>query len=133
MVLGCLAPIEHAVVADDASPPMPKRCGNLRREGTPRGGLHIPPRRQEQQLAGIVNALEHLVVYEAGVVCVEPEVGWERVRAYTDGAPLGWCKLSDGDDLGLADLGLVEALLRNRQSRWRCRIVGDLADAQVIV
>src|SRR5262249_46585883 len=116
------AAIEHAVVPDDADFAVAQRPG--RRRGYPcpcRVGL--APGGEQQELAGVGDALEQLVVHEATRQGIEAERGREVPRA------LARRELRDRDGLGGADLRFVEALLLDGQALRRPRVGGDLADA----
>ena len=63
VVLRALAPIEHAVVANDTDNPMTRLIGagvSGRRESL--GSGPIPPRGQERQFSFVVDAGEHVVI-----------------------------------------------------------------------
>jgi hypothetical protein len=80
--LRCLPAIEHAVIADDANAPMARRLRRLRPVRRPRSGsLRVSPGRQEQELAGVVDALEDLVVDKTLAALVKPQLRRQQVRS----------------------------------------------------
>jgi len=93
--------------------------------------LHTSPRRQQQQLAGVGDALENVVIDEpsGGGTIRANKAEQPRQRVWRP-ERLARCQFGDGHDLGLADLGFVEALLLRRR---RFAVVKNLTDPQVIV
>jgi hypothetical protein len=90
------------------------------------------PGNEEQQFAGIVDALEGLLIDDAVAAGLrQPEIGC-KIRA---GRLLAGQRreLANGRHLALADFGLVEALLPQRLALGNFRVGRDLADPQVVV
>src|SRR5262245_53636500 len=110
-----LPPLEHAVVADDADAPMPKRRRHRRVWLECRGGVSVPPRGEQYELSGIVDALEQLMVDQAAFHAIEAELRGHTIRREGRAVGVGG-DLGQGYGLGVTGLGCVETLLRDRQA-----------------
>src|SRR5215208_7194745 len=126
-----LATFEHAVIANDAHVPLTQRFGpgGLARNPHP-GDIRVTPRGEHGELAGRVDAGEHLAIDQA--IGGESEIVSKTIRVHVTAIRVGH-DIRDGDDLGGADFGFVEALLIECCSGGRRAVRHDLADAQAVV
>src|SRR5215212_9486841 len=100
-----LAAFEHAVIANDAHVPLTQRFGpgGLARNPHP-GGIRVAPRGEHGELAGRVDAGEHLAIDQA--IGGESEIAGKTIRVHVTAIRVGH-DIRDGDDLGGADFGFV--------------------------
>src|SRR5882724_5574723 len=131
VILRRLAAVEPAVVTHHAHAAMAQRLDAVDLSWCPEtAGLGVRPGHQQRHLAGIVDARPYIMLGDRAVRQMEAEMrrhqtGLRRAVARRD--------LGEGDELGLAYLGLVKAALQDRRFPRRIGIGGDVADAQMVI
>src|SRR6516225_487485 len=129
-----LAAVRHAVVPNDANVPASDIFGSLETGRCP--GVRsscVVPEPEDDELARMIDALEHLDVDDAVAIGAEAESRRQRVHVYGDIASVARRELRNRRDLCPPDHGLVEPPLFDLRPFRRVAVAGDFADAQMIV
>src|SRR6185437_294884 len=134
IILPRLATIEAAVLADDANLAVPERRDSIELFGRPAlGRLGILPGDEKTHFSRVVDARPDIVLDDAAVAQIEPEMARQEVRLRREGGPLDGHDLGEGRELARAGLGFVETALMHGGFLRRIGVGRHIADPQVIV
>src|SRR5215471_73991 len=130
--LGCLAPVEHSVVADHTHRTVSYPARTNWRGRAPRScPCDVAPSRNQHELSGMVEASKRVLLDQALRIGAQIETRAQRVQSRR--TQLLHHQFGERNHLRLTRLGRIETLLHDRKPFGRRRIRDYLADAQVIV